>query len=492
MPNFIQTEIKKITDVSSFLNDIFKDVYNLSLVQIARSLSVFNNYISHFRNDIFGLIEFPYVDKVYRDSYYHYYASKNQEYKRDCIRVSFFDRELKISDFRDPERYDDINNSYLGFVVIRPTFPHIMGRSIVSPKAIITNNFKICSVLTSTTANGLKLSVSGFPHSSQNTETIACAETTIWSVMEYFGIRYPEYTPTLPSKIGAILSQHSFERLLPSKGLRADQISYALRELGFGVKLYHREVYGKDLFLILLRMYIESGIPVISAIQSNTIGHAQCIIGRARFTDNDVDELNNSEEIGKGVSLLDIEKMNLEYVFIDDNYPPYQITQLENPGGFYSDEGFKECEITSFIVPLYSKIYLDADAARAYVKSLIKQYIHNLDLLKDEEVILKVFLASSRSYKDYVSLNSLIDSLPKELILRVPMPKFVWVAELSNRDLIKNNLINGLLIVDATETKHHGLIAGFIGNYYFSENLNEIVQINVPLQPFKNYSNNLR
>ncbi|MBP2834358.1 hypothetical protein J8281_19425, partial [Aquimarina sp. U1-2] len=101
----------------------------------------------------------------------------------------------------------------------------------------------------------------------------------------------------------------------------------------------------------------------------------------------------------------------------------------------------------------------------------------------------KVFLASSRSYKDYVSLNSLIDSLPKELILRVPMPKFVWVAELSNRDLIKNNLINGLLIVDATETKHHGLIAGFIGNYYFSENLNEIVQINVPLQPFKNYSN---
>lgn len=492
MPNFIQTDFKKINKISGFLEEIFKKIYNLSPVQISRSLNVFNNYISHFRNDIFGLIEFPYVDKVYRDSYYHYYASKNQEYKRDCIRISFFDKQLKIEEFRELKHYDKINDSYLGFVVIRPTFPHIMGRSVVSPKAIITNNFKICRVQTSTTANGLKLYVSGFPHSSQNTETIACAETTIWSIMEYFGIRYPEYTPTLPSKIGAILSQHSFERLLPSKGLRADQISYALRELGFGVKLYHSEVYGQDLFLVLLRMYIESGIPVVAAIQSKNIGHAQVIIGRARFTDDDVNQLKKTEDIGKGVTLVDLEKMSLKYVYIDDNYPPYQISELENPGGFYKENEFKKCVITSFIVPLYSKIYLDAAAARAYVKSLIKQYIHNLDLIKNDEIILKVFLASSRSYKHYISQNDTIDLLPKELILRVPMPKFIWIAELSNRDLIKKNLINGLLIVDATETKHHGLIAGFIGNYYFTENLNEIVQINVPLQPFKNYSNNLR
>ena len=403
-----------------------------------------------------------------------------------------FSKKFSVQDFRIPDNYEEINSNYLGFVIIRPTFPHIMGRSIVSPKAIISNEFKICNVETSTTANSLKLKVSGFPHSSQNTETIACAETTIWSIMEYFGIRYPEYTPTLPSKIGAILSQHSFERLLPSKGLRADQISYALRELGFGVKLYHKETYGKSMFLTLLRMYIESGIPVITAIQSQTIGHAQCVIGRAKFTDEDVDKLNDYEDLGNGVQLLDLEKMSLKYVFIDDNHPPYQITELENPGGFYEHEGFKKCEITNFIVPLYSKIYLDADAARAYIKSLIKQYVINLNLLSDQEIILKVYLASSRSYKDYISLNETIGKLAKELILRLPMPKFIWVAELSNRKFLKKNLINGLLLIDATETKHHGLIAGFIGNYYFTDNLNEIVQINVPLQPFKNYNNNLR
>ncbi len=492
MPNFIHTEIKPISEISDSLSFVFKNEYKLSSVQISRSLSVFDNYISHFRDDIFGMIEFPYVDKVYRDSYYHYYASKNQEYKRDCIRISFFEKKLKIEDFRNPELYDAINTCYLGFVIVRPTFPHIMGRSIVSPKAIISNNFKICSVETSTTANGLKLKVSGFPHSSQNTETIACAETTIWSIMEYFGIRYPEYTPTLPSKIGAILSQHSFERLLPSKGLRADIISYALKELGFGVKLYNREAYGTELFLILLRMYIESGIPIISAIQSKNIGHAQCIIGRSRFTNDDIDKLSDFENIGNDIRLLDLEKMSLEYVFIDDNFPPYQIAELSKPASFYNDKDFRECEITNFIVPLYSKIYLDADAARAYIKSLIKQYIKNLDLLKNEEIILKVYLASSRSYKHSISLNETIETLPKELILRIPMPKFIWVAELSNRNLIKNNLVNGLLIIDATETKRHGLIAGFIGNNYFTENLNEIVQIDVPLSSFKNYSNNLR
>lgn len=476
MGNFINADLVAITKLQENLSDIFEKKYKLSEVQIKRSVNTFSQYISHFKQNIYGLVEHPYVDKVYRDSYYHYYASKNQEYKKDCIRISFFNQSFSIADFRIADNSEIINSSYLGFVVIRPTFPHIMGRSVISPSAVLKNNFKICLTDISSTSNGLKLNISGFPHSSQNTETITCAETTIWSIMEYFGMKYPEYRPTLPSKIGAVLSRHSYERLLPSKGLGADQISYALRELGFGVKMYNSSVYG-DQFLILLRMYVESGIPVITAIQSkdNTIGHAQCVIGRTRFTDKDVDDLKVSEKVNDTVNLIDLETMSLKYIFNDDNYPPYQITELESPGGFYLQKEWQSCEIKNFLVPLYSKIYLDASTARAYVKSLIRRYIQNLGLINNEDIILKVFLVSSRSYKDYISKNMSISALPKELILRVPMPKFVWIAELSNRDFIKTNMVNGLLIVDATETKQHGLIAGFIGNQYFTENINEII-----------------
>jgi len=48
------------------------------------------------------------------------------------------------------------------------------------------------------------------------------------------------------------LGRFSFERLVPSKGLTAGQISFALRELGFGVKIYSANAYKND-FLKLLR-----------------------------------------------------------------------------------------------------------------------------------------------------------------------------------------------------------------------------------------------
>ncbi|WP_437371116.1 hypothetical protein [Maribacter litoralis] len=488
----ITTQFLPINEVGVCLNELFEKQYQLHQYPRTSSIDVLNKYLNHLRDDIFVLVEHPYVDKVYRDSYYHYYSSKNQEYHRDCARLSFFSKELKLQDFRDFKTHDEIKESYLGFTIIRPTFPQVIGRSVISPQAVKRNNFRICSVTVDVTSNSLKTSVTGFPHASQNSETITCAETTIWCIMDYFGMRYPEYRPTLPSKIGALLASQSFERLLPSKGLTAQQISFALRELGFGVKIYSSDAYGKE-FLKLLKMYIESGIPVVSAIQNTQgIGHAQSIIGRARFTDADVDALVNSVDYGNNVQVYDFEDINVDYIFMDDNHPPYMHSKLETPSSFYTQSNWAGCKIKSFIVPLYSKIYMDAGEARTFAKSVLKRYITQLNVLKDTDVILKVFLASSRSYKNELTANNSLSALPRELLLRLPMPKFIWVAELSTKELIKKNHVNGVFILDATETNRQGLIAGLLGNYYLTENLNEIVQINVPLSPFKNYNNNLR
>ena len=37
------------------------------------------------------LVEFNYVDKDYRSTYYHFYAKKGQRYRPDCVRLHFFD-----------------------------------------------------------------------------------------------------------------------------------------------------------------------------------------------------------------------------------------------------------------------------------------------------------------------------------------------------------------------------------------------------------------
>jgi hypothetical protein len=488
----IFTDILAKDKAFEVISKILNDRYKLNEFNISKSINNLKPYFKHLKDDVRVLIEHPYVDKVYRDSYYNYYSSKNDIYHRDCIRLSFFNSELSLEDFRNKEQIEKIQSCYLGFLVVRPTFPFVIGRSILSPEAINKNHFKICNVTANVTANAIKLSVTGFPHSSQNSETITCAETTIWSLMEYFGMRYPEYMPALPSKINEILSSRSVERLLPSAGLTAKQISFALKELGFGVKIYSKSAY-KDDFLDILKIYVESGIPIVSLIQNDKgIGHAQNIIGRKKFDDNDVDNLGDSKSLGNSTILYDFESMDLDYVFLDDNHPPYQLSKLSKPSDFYKDNKWDNCQITNFIVPLYPKIYLEAGEARVLAKSIIKSAINDLNLISDTEIILKVYLTSSRSYKNELATDPLLEDIPKELILSLPMPKFIWVAELSTKELTKKNLIDGILILDATEPKRQGLIAGLLGKYYLSVSFTEINKILIPLQPFNNFKNNLR
>ncbi len=487
----LTSKICTINDLLDVVKDFLESYYKISDVNVTNSLEVLKNYIQYFQNDLFIYIEYPYVDKVYRDSYYNYYASKRDRYHRDTIRVSLFKNEVTNECFRDTKTLDDLKNKYLGFFIIRPTFPQIIGRSLISPNAMIENNFKICSTDYAVTSNSIKFSTKGFPHSSQNSETISCAETTLWSIMEYFAFRYVEYKPILPSKISYILNKLSFERLIPSKGLTAQQISYALKEFDFGVKIYSERAYPND-FKKILKTYVESGIPIIILIQNNNgIGHAQIIIGRKRFSKDEINKLTNSISLNPTTTIIDFMNIEVDYVFIDDNHSPYQISSLESPSSFYKNKKWKDCEITNFIVPLYHKIYLEAGEARALSKSLLFQFVNNFGLLNNKETIFKTFLTSSRSFKNEIALNNTLDDTIKELILSLSMPKFIWLTELSDKNIIINNLCSGLLIIDATEPKIVGLIAGLIENHYISNNLSSFVTIKTPFNPFKSFQGNL-
>src|SRR5690606_18107467 len=112
--------------------------------------------IDELKEELYCVIEYPYVDKVYRDSYYHYYSSKHYTYQRDCIRVSLFSDEIAHDDFLDPGRHNDLNNKFLGFFVLRPTINALFGRSMISPKAFEHNDYKISSCKTSCLVYGVK------------------------------------------------------------------------------------------------------------------------------------------------------------------------------------------------------------------------------------------------------------------------------------------------------------------------------------------------
>ncbi|RZM19015.1 MAG: hypothetical protein EOO88_39235, partial [Pedobacter sp.] len=110
-------------------------------------------------------------------------------------------------------------------------------------ESVKQDNFLCCFTNLQATVLSNKFKVQGFPHSSQDGHTITCAETTIWGIMEYFANRYTEYKPVLPSNISKIIQKISFKRTFPSEGLTAEQVTYAIRELGFGAMIYSRKKY---------------------------------------------------------------------------------------------------------------------------------------------------------------------------------------------------------------------------------------------------------
>lgn len=438
-------------------------------------------HLERFKEHTKLIIERDYVDKVYRDSYYTYYASKRTHYGKDAIKLSFFNdenEEITPAFFSEKEKIAFLKENYRGFIVLRPTPPFIVGRSAISPNLLKFNSFKTCLAYIPSTAMGLKVGVQAFPFSSQDTETISCAETMIWALMEYYGNKYPEYSPVLPSKILNILKQNIVERQLPSSGLSVESMSLLLKECGFGPKLYSREEFGED-FNQLFSCYIESGIPIIVALDNakavqdknktieRLIGHAVLCIGHEQIGHEQIKAIQYQEYPIEGstkkLRIKDWDNIEKNFIFVDDNFPVYQSAGLANPIDRYlaipesdypdvlskkkADEEWKSCEISHFIVPLYKKIYLEAFVAKTFVKKLLSSKF--FDFSDNKEVYIRTFLCSARSYRKYVMMSDMSGNL-KSLIMNKSFPKFVWVTEVSTNN-IQEGMANGLILLDATE-----------------------------------------
>jgi hypothetical protein len=465
---------------STSMQDVVMTFFDVSEHKAKNIVREINFYTKDLKDDIFLAIETNYVDKVYRDSYYCYYSTKLGVQERNCIKISFFNTEIHPQIFYESDYISTLKNNYLGFMVIRPTSICPVGRNVISPKALKDNNIRVCSTHIESTTSGIKLDVVGFPHSSQDTETMTCAETTIWALMEYFGNKYPEYRPTLPSHILKTLEQQTYDRQMPSKGLRYQDISYALRAQGFGTVVYSEADFGEQEFKKLFSCYIESGIPIAVAIANKGLGHAVLCIGRKDVSGDDIKRMHQTTIDGKTIYEWN---GNIEnFVFIDDNMPPYQTANFSMPTNHYMDDQWKDCKITHFVVPLYHKIYMEAHNAIN-----ISMDIALKDIMIENNSVVRTFLTSSRSYKNYIFKNQAMEPILKEFIRGRALPKFIWVTEIASVEDCKNSLINGAVVLDATEVHAEDyapfILAHYKGHTYnFSPKDNHLERVSLSLQ----------
>lgn len=427
------------------------------------------DFLNSFRNDIYVVEEVDYVDKVYRDSYYDYYSTKLRAYNRNCLRLSFFDS-LVDQNF-SLDNIDNIKDNYLGFLVLRPQ-QKCIGRNVINPKALIKNDgisIKICNVDILSSCYGIKLTAKGFPHASQDSETMTCAQTTIWMLMEYFGNKYNQYKTTVSSEIEKILTPFVYERQLPSRGLTYNQVSVALRELGFGTKIYNYQNNSYEIFAC----YIESGIPLAVALvdDDSKSGHAVVCVGR-----NDV----NKEEVKKhlqhiqsGVDLYCWNEAVAQslFVFNDDNFSCYTTDNLSEPCKRYKTKKasyLAKMKIKQFIAPLYNKVYMEANMAIKLSKEIVAKKIPDCN-----ECVIRTLLTSSRTFREHLTqIKSFTDDQRKAL-LQIPMPKFIWLTEVSTLDQFYKDKVNSILLLDATGSPRSDLQNIVLllanGKYYESE-----------------------
>ena len=188
------------------LNQLVDDLEIKDLVPYERDIIKQNimRFMLSMRSDLHVIAENRYVDRVYRDSYYEYYATKKYHYSRHCIRLSFFENGFNPSvNFNDTT---NIKDNYLGFLVLRPLMACI-GRNVINPKAKSgpEKDCQICKVEVDSSCIGIKLKAVGFPHASQDSETMTCAQTVIWELLEYYGNKYNEYRLTTQTEIANII-----------------------------------------------------------------------------------------------------------------------------------------------------------------------------------------------------------------------------------------------------------------------------------------------
>lgn len=385
------------------------------------------------------LIEYPYVDKDYRSTYYNFYAKKGLHYDSFCSRIHFFAHTISLSDSLELTiDHGEESLEYLGFMVLRPTEYNTIGRTALSPKCIHDFTGHVMLTKHVTHLLGHRFEVKAFPFMMQHTDISVCAHVACWSILRYYSERFRRYAEFLTYDITRMATPDSPGGLVPSRGLVLSQAIEIFSKGGCYPDVYRKDPSDSALFYRSLYAYIESGIPVFAAMSGRS--HAITIVGHGAVPNLPPQAQN---KISYSWDMLQ------SLVVADDNFLPYKtVTNTSTP---YSIK-----DIDAFIVPLPEKIYYSAEDVMAFTEQVINiGSIGTLDLALGPSPIIRCFLTTSSSFKGYVRSNS--TSMPSELSiasLELPLPQFVWVVEISTTDDWAQKKCSARFIIDATASKY--------------------------------------
>lgn len=435
------------------------------------------------------LIESRYIDRDYSSDYRLFYAQTFKNYQRHCKRIHFFAEDISgifaLSDWssRVAALRKTSGTSYCGFCVVRPLPKASIGRTALKMRGPIGSGLdSVITCRADTRANvlGAELHVRGANFMQQDSRVGACAQVAIWMGARHMHQRY-HYNWLSVADITKLAAPNTEDEStsLPagSDFLTSERMIRAVHEMGFQALCFRGPEIGKQIL-----PYVESGLPVILGLDvpGASIGHAVTVIGRTfakieKPTSNPIDFIAG-------------------FIVHDDQNGPYKVIPCKATSA--KDAGIPDDDVVriktrkgdtvefnlekhgTFAMALMPvRAFSTAQAAEVTAQRRIANAFQHLESLKAQiaeegdvnpllndlaaahaanKIVLRTYLTSADGYRRYVADCSACDAL-KDVLLRLHLPHFTWITEISSADSYNNpsagmRRIYGHSVLDATSS----------------------------------------
>ncbi|MGE5341073.1 MAG: hypothetical protein ACM3SY_06285 [Candidatus Omnitrophota bacterium] len=418
----------------------------------------FDKYLNHIKANTI-VVENDYIDRDFLEDFSAYYVRCFTDYKRKCTRLHFFHHCFGIDEFESfLENFNsnfkkDLQDNYLGFIVIKPLPETIIGRTCLKTylEKSESGDKRGFPIVRNYEVNlcGVRLNIKSLAFQEQDSVVSACATSALWSAFQGTGILF-HHKILSPVEITKAATKNAqiVERTFPNKGLNVEQMMHAVQELEMEPLVVE---INNDLSILkdFVYSYLTFGIPIILGVDVfNTDPEASKeYLGRHAVAITGY-RLEKKEKDSKDLGTFNLTSSSMTRIYVhDDQTGPFAKMMIDGKKTLKIKDikfaslstewkhdktpiGFIRAVPSILLIPLYHKIRISLEK----VLELVRMFHRILDFLALYGILpigvfeWDIFLTNVNKFKE--ELLSLSQSEWNfKRVLKKNMPRFIWRAK---------------------------------------------------------------
>ena len=394
-----------------------------------------------------AVVEGYYIDVDYSASYYDQRGRSFTPDKRGTTRVHFFSQDLPSDapSTADPELIKTMQDSYLGFTVLRPETPVTLGRTFVACPSTISGmpvRFPTRGT-TKVDLAGIPLEVESCPFMSQDAKIMACATASLWMSTSNLVDKVTSVASHTTAQITSLAMsvERPFGPTVGLRGLSLEEMERALFRMGYHPRCH--EFPNADRVIEICHLFSDSGIPPVLGIDIiGGPGHAVTVVGYTLCTPSSPEptapDMFSAHQFVPYLVIHDDQRGMYLLAEVDevqiDSDPRSALLTIHAP------DGPQKALCTGILVPFPGRVMLDALEVLTQAEIWIP-FGKDFGVIDDRKVVYRKLLVRSNAYKQtllkYRRSSTSPHGYPDELVdfaRALPMPRYVWLIEVSYMD----------------------------------------------------------